>query len=83
MGAQGSILMHAGEAIPVEGVPVAAVDTTGAGDMYAAGILYGITSGYTWQQAGRLASYAAARIVAQLGARLPSPLTAAELARVL
>lgn len=83
MGAQGSILMHAGEAIPIEGVPVAAVDTTGAGDMYAAGVLYGITSGYTWRQAGRLASYAAARIVAQRGARLPRPLTPDEIAGVL
>jgi len=83
MGAQGSILMHAGEAIPVEGIPVTAVDTTGAGDMYAAGILYGITSGYTWRQAGRLASYAASRIVAQRGARLPRPLTPAEIAALL
>lgn len=83
MGAQGSILMHAGEAIPIEGVPVAAVDTTGAGDMYAAGVLYGITSGHAWRQAGRLASYAAARIVAQRGARLPRPLTRDEIARVL
>lgn len=83
MGAQGSILMHAGEAIPVEGVPVAAVDTTGAGDMYAAGVLYGVTSGYSWKQAGRMASYAAARIVSQRGARLPSPLTREEIERVL
>jgi sugar/nucleoside kinase (ribokinase family) len=83
MGADGSILMHAGEAIPVEGVRVEAVDTTGAGDMYAAGVLYGITSGYSWRQAGRLASYAAARIVAQRGARLPAPLSGDELARVL
>jgi len=83
MGAQGSILMHAGDAIPVEGVPAAAVDTTGAGDMYAAGILYGITSGYTWRQAGRMASYAASRIVAQRGARLPRPLAPDEIARLL
>lgn len=83
MGPRGSILMHAGEAIPIEGVRVDAVDTTGAGDMYAAGVLYGITSGYTWRQAGRLASYAAARIVAQRGARLPRPLSADELAAVL
>jgi sugar/nucleoside kinase (ribokinase family) len=51
-------------------VPVKAVDTTGAGDMYAAGVLYGITHGMSWPQAGRLASHAAARIVSQMGARL-------------
>jgi sugar/nucleoside kinase (ribokinase family) len=83
MGKEGSILMHAGEAIPIEGVPVTAVDTTGAGDMYAAGVLYGITSGYTWRQSGRLASYAASRIVAQRGARLPRPLTPGEIAGLL
>ena len=71
--------MHAGEVIPIEGVSVSAVDTTGAGDMYAAGVLYGITNGLSWQQAGRLASHAAARIVGQMGARLQSRFTADEI----
>ncbi len=70
LGEAGSILMHNGDALPIEGVPVKAIDTTGAGDMYAAGLLYGITNGLEWQQAGHLASHAAAQIVAQLGARL-------------
>jgi hypothetical protein len=80
LGANGSLLMHQGEVIPIEGVPVIAVDTTGAGDMYAAGILFGITNGMTWRQAGSLASHAAARIVGQLGARLPRRFTTAEIA---
>jgi sugar/nucleoside kinase (ribokinase family) len=75
LGADGSLLMHAGESIPVEGVDVKAIDTTGAGDMYAAGILYGITNALSWKQAGHLASHAAGRIVAQLGARFSEPLT--------
>ncbi|MFQ5355354.1 MAG: adenosine kinase [Mariprofundaceae bacterium] len=70
LGKDGSIIMHEGEAIPIEGVQVRAVDTTGAGDMYAAGVLYGITNGLTWQQAGHLGSHAAACVVGQLGARL-------------
>lgn len=70
LGPNGSILMHGGEAIAIEGVSVSAIDTTGAGDMYAAGLLYGITNGMTWKQAGHLASHAAARIVSQLGARM-------------
>ena len=37
LGADGSILMHEGQVIPIEGVEVKAIDTTGAGDMYAAG----------------------------------------------
>ncbi len=81
MGDAGSLLMHEGEAIPIERVPVTPVDTTGAGDMYAAGILYGITNGMSWKHAGQLASYAAAKIVGQLGARFQQPFTTEELAR--
>ncbi|HWL09312.1 MAG TPA: adenosine kinase [Planctomicrobium sp.] len=75
MGDTGSLLMHENAAIPIERVSVKAVDTTGAGDMYAAGILYGITNGLTWKQSGRLASFAASRVVGQLGARLKDPIT--------
>ncbi|MBS0206998.1 MAG: adenosine kinase [Planctomycetes bacterium] len=83
LGADGSLLMHGGQAIPIEGVSVKAVDTTGAGDMYAAGILYGITNGLSWHQAGHLASHAAARIVAQMGARLHEKFTRDEIAELL
>ncbi len=83
MGKNGSIIMHEGEVIAIEGVTVNAVDTTGAGDMYAAGVLYGITNGLSWKQAGHLGSHAAARIVSQLGARLPAPLTQQEIQELL
>ena len=79
LGPNGSILMHEGEAIPIEALAVEAVDTTGAGDMYAAGLLSGITQDLSWKQAGHLASHAAARIVTQLGARLGQPFTAEEI----
>jgi sugar/nucleoside kinase (ribokinase family) len=79
LGADGSILMHEGTALPIEGVPVEAIDTTGAGDMFAAGLLYGVTSGLSWQKAGHLASHAAARIVTQLGARLTNRFTPGEI----
>lgn len=76
LGKNGSIIMHEGEAFPVEGVEVNAIDTTGAGDMYAAGVLYGITNGISWQKSGHLGSHAAGLVVSQLGARLPAPLSA-------
>ncbi|MCA9090680.1 MAG: adenosine kinase [Planctomycetaceae bacterium] len=82
LGGDGSLLMHEGQAIPIEGVSVKAIDTTGAGDMYAAGILYGITNGLTWKQSGHLASHAAARIVSQLGARLKQRFTPEEIAQL-
>lgn len=78
-GANGSLLMSGGQVFPIEGVRVDAVDTTGAGDMYAAGVLYGITNGLSWSQAGHLASHAASRIVAQMGARLGRKFTRAEI----
>lgn len=79
LGPNGSILMHDGEVIAIEGVDVEAIDTTGAGDMYAGGLLYGITNGLSWKQAGHLASHAAARIVSQLGARMANKFTASEM----
>ncbi|MDQ7058154.1 MAG: adenosine kinase [Ghiorsea sp.] len=83
LGENGSIIMHEGEVIAIEGVTVDAVDTTGAGDMYAAGVLYGITNGLSWKQAGHLGSHAAAKIVSQLGARLPAPLSQEEIQALL
>jgi sugar/nucleoside kinase (ribokinase family) len=83
LGGDGSIIMHDGKLLPIEGVKVHVIDTTGAGDMYAAGVLYGITNGLSWQKAGHLASHAAARIVSQLGARLPRRFTPEEIQELL
>ena len=79
MGAEGSLLVDPLGLTHIPGVPVKAVDTTGAGDMYAAGILYGVTSGLDWDAGGRVASLAAARVVAQMGARLAAPIPRAEI----
>jgi len=83
LGKNGSIIMHEDEVIAIEGVKVDAVDTTGAGDMYAAGVLYGATNGLSWLQAGHLGSHAAARVVSQLGARMGSKFTAEEIKALL
>lgn len=83
LGANGSLLMHDSKAIPIEGVSVEAIDTTGAGDMYAGALLYGITNGMSWKQAGHLASHASARIVSQLGARMKNRFTQKEVAKLM
>lgn len=59
--------------IPPHEVPVR-VDTTGAGDMYAAGFLYGYTAGLDLELCGRLASLVAGEIITQEGARYPKGL---------
>ncbi|MEO1618665.1 MAG: adenosine kinase [Planctomycetota bacterium] len=82
LGDKGSLVMHGGEEFPIEGIQVDAIDTTGAGDMYAGAMLYGITNGMDWRTAGHLASHAAARVVSQLGARLDRKFTPEEIAEL-
>jgi sugar/nucleoside kinase (ribokinase family) len=45
------------------------VDTTGAGDLYAAGVLWGLSEGFDLATCGRLGSMAAAEVISHLGAR--------------
>jgi sugar/nucleoside kinase (ribokinase family) len=72
MGGRGALLRQGGQVVEVPASKVAVVDTNGAGDMYAAGILYGLTHGLSLEQTGRVAAYAAGQVVAKLGPRLDS-----------
>jgi sugar/nucleoside kinase (ribokinase family) len=71
MSAKGSLLREGDQMIEVPAYPTHPIDTTGAGDMYAAGLLYGITHDVPLEKAGHLASYLAAQVVGHLGPRLP------------
>lgn len=78
-GAAGSTVSRRGERVDVEAEPVAkVVDTTGAGDLYAAGFLFGLTRGNDLSTCARLGSLAAAEVISHVGARPETPL--AELA---
>lgn len=69
-GEKGSVIITKNEIIQVAPEPVTqVVDTTGAGDLYAAGFLYGYTRDLPLAQCGRIASIAAAEIITQIGAR--------------
>ena len=68
--ASGSFIVAGGETIPIEPEKVkAVVDVTGAGDLYAAGFLYGYTQGLPLTACGALGSLAAAEIIGHIGAR--------------
>jgi sugar/nucleoside kinase (ribokinase family) len=66
----GSLVIAGGETHEVAAAPVDdVVDTTGAGDLYAAGFLYGLTHGEKLQRCGELGSICAAEIISHVGAR--------------
>lgn len=68
--AKGSVIITKDDVIEVAAEPVAeVVDTTGAGDMYAAGFLYGFTKGKLLAECGRIGSIAAAEVISHVGAR--------------
>lgn len=78
LGKRGALIIAGDERIEVEPVPVKAVDTNGAGDMFAGAFLYAVSQGRPLDVAGRLASAAAARVVSDFGPRL-QPAAHAEL----
>ena len=69
-GPAGSVVVHGGRAWAVPAEPVGrVVDTTGAGDLYAAGFLVGAALGLDPERCGRLGGLAAADVISALGAR--------------
>lgn len=69
LGSKGALIYVDGEVFKIEPFKTKAIDTTGAGDSFAAGYLYGIANGYTPREAGTLASYCASVIVSKSGPR--------------
>jgi len=69
-GEQGSVIVRADERVSVDAYPVdKVVDTTGAGDQYAAGFLLGVARGLSLQASGQLGSLAASEVIAHWGPR--------------
>ncbi len=66
-------MIYDGDAVTlVPGFASKAVDTTGAGDMFAGAFLYGINHGMSHVQAAKIANKAASLLVANFGARMPA-----------
>tara|TARA_B110000046_G_scaffold186044_1_gene231785 strand:+ start:453 stop:1442 length:990 start_codon:yes stop_codon:yes gene_type:complete len=72
LGAEGAIIFDGSSVHHVEAQPITAVDTNGAGDMFAGAYLYGITQGQPAMEAATFASRAASAVVGKYGPRLHS-----------
>jgi sugar/nucleoside kinase (ribokinase family) len=75
MSEKGSVVVAGPETNEVPAHPVDVVDTTGAGDLYASGFLYGYTTGRPLAECGDLGSRAAAEVISHIGARPEVPLS--------
>jgi sugar/nucleoside kinase (ribokinase family) len=70
LGANGALIFDGDTYINIEPYKVKAIDSNGAGDMFAGAFLYGITHGHSYAEAGKIASLASSRIVSQSGPRM-------------
>ncbi len=70
LGKEGALVFDGETLSRIEGNSVKAIDTNGAGDMFAGAFLYAITAGKTFPEAAVLANLAAAKVVSQYGPRL-------------
>jgi sugar/nucleoside kinase (ribokinase family) len=70
-GKSGSLVRQANDHVIIGPVTTKALDTTGAGDSYSAGFLYGLTKGLSLQKCGEIASLVASKAVETMGAKIP------------
>ncbi|CAN5204281.1 adenosine kinase [soil metagenome] len=70
LGANGAMIFDGDTFIDIEPYKVKAIDTNGAGDMFAGAFMYGVTHEHSYAEAGKIASLASSRVVNQWGPRL-------------
>ena len=70
VGPKGSLIMSGSEGVEVPAHPAKSIDTTGAGDLYAAGFLFGLGKGQSFRIAGEIGSLLAARVIEIIGAKM-------------
>lgn len=70
LGRNGAMIFDGDTFVDIEPYKVQAIDTNGAGDLFAGAFLYGITNGKSFADSGKLASLASSQVVTQFGPRL-------------
>ena len=71
IGAEGSWIMQGNQKEKIKPFLANCIDTTGAGDLYASGFLYGYANRYDLQHSGTIGSYLSAQIVEEIGPKFP------------
>ncbi len=85
VGKDGSYIKRGDEVLKVGTIKANAIDTTGAGDSYAAGFFYGLTNGYDLETSGKIAALISGKTVEVMGANLPDhqwPLVKEEIRKI-
>jgi sugar/nucleoside kinase (ribokinase family) len=70
IGKQGSLLKHNGQILRVGIIGIDALDTTGAGDLYAAGFLYGLVHDMSLKECGTMGALLSGKVIENLGAKI-------------
>ena len=71
LGKEGSLIKNGSEVVRVGSIEAKALDTTGAGDAYAAGFFYGLTNGHNLEVCGKIAALLSGKVVEVMGPNLP------------
>lgn len=75
LGPQGSLIKSEGVVHRIPVFKTEVVNTNGAGDMYAAGMLYGLSRGFSLERSGTIGSFVSSKVVSQVGARFPGKIS--------
>ncbi len=70
LGKRGSLINYYGEVVSVGVIPADSVDTTGAGDLYASGFLYGLAHGLNPEQCGRIGAVTSGNVIQVVGPKM-------------
>ena len=69
-GSKGSLIRHGDDVFKIGIIPVRNIDSTGAGDLYASGFIYGLAKGLTLAECGRIGSVLAGKVLEVMGPKL-------------
>lgn len=70
IGAEGSLIRKGNKTYKIDSFKVNSIDTTGAGDLYASGFLYGLSEGYSLEKSAKIGSLTASSIIQEIGAKM-------------